>query len=134
VAAPVAARLNPHEGRRFAFTVGAAFLVLAGLMHWRGSAGLSVGFAMLGGSLLVGGLLIPGRLGPVFRAWMGLGQAISRLTTPIFMSLVFFLAILPIGLATRAVGYKPLVHRRRGNGYWIERSANARHSDLRRQF
>jgi hypothetical protein len=126
--------LSKREGRRFAFTVGAAFLVLGSLVHWRGAAVLSVGFAALGAALLLAGLLVPQKLGGVQRAWMGLAHTLSRITAPVFMSLVFYLAILPVGLATRVVGYRPLVRRGTSSGWWVERTANQRRSDLRRQF
>jgi hypothetical protein len=130
----VPARLNAAEGRRFAFTVGLAFLALAALLHWRGRHALPFFFAVLGGSLLVMGLVLPNRLTPVHRAWMALAHAISRVTTPIFMALIYFLTIVPIGLVRRALGWNPLVRPERAGGYWVERPADHRDSDLKRQF
>lgn len=126
------ARLSPAEGRRFAFTLMAAFGVLTALLWWRehetpaavaGTA--SVAFAL-------GGLLVPGRLGPVHRAWMGLAHAISRVTTPIFMAVVYFLVITPVGIIRRAVGGNPL-RAHRGRSGWVDRQASPR-GDLTRQF
>ena len=45
-------RLSAAEGRKFAFTVGIAFLVLAGISYWRGHTRVPVVLGSLGGVLL----------------------------------------------------------------------------------
>jgi hypothetical protein len=69
----------------------------------------------------VAGLVIPGRLSGLYRGWMGLAHAISRVTTPIFLGLVYFLTIVPIGLVMRAVGRNPIRHRAVNDSYWASR-------------
>ena len=70
--AGIPTRLTPAEGRRFGLTVGVAFLVLAGLLHfWRHKETAAVVAGGLGVLLVAAGLVIPGRLGPLHRAWMG---------------------------------------------------------------
>ena len=129
------ARLSPGEGRRFAFPVGGAFLALAGLAWWRGHPGAAAVPALIGGLLLAAGLFAPGRLGPVYRAWMGFALILSRVTTPIFMGVVFFLVIAPIGIVMRIAGRNPLRRSERERSFWISRpSGPDRHSDMRRQF
>jgi hypothetical protein len=133
VAAGIPARLTPAEGRKFAFPVGAAFLALAALTWWRDTAWAWRVFASLGGLLLVAGALIPGQLGPVYRAWMGLAHAISKVTTPIFMGVVYYVVLTPIGLLMRLVGRKPLVHAEQDGGFWRAAPSGGR-ADLERQF
>jgi hypothetical protein len=130
----IQARLSTAEGRKFAFTVGAAFLVLAGIIRWRGGSTVPVVFASLGAALLLAGLLVPAHLGPVQRAWMGLAHMISRVTTPILMGIVYYLTVLPIGLFMRAAGRNPLVRAERAGGFWVQRPADGRRGDLKRQF
>jgi len=125
-------RLTPREGRRFGLTVGAAFCVLAGLFFLRHREVGAVVAGTLGGLLLLAGLLLPGRLGPVYDAWMGLAKAMSKVTTPIFMGLVYFLVFAPMGMLRRATGKNPLA--RPGEaGVWIPRDPSHR-SDMSRQF
>lgn len=134
MATAVPARLTPREGRSFGFTVGIAFVVLAGFLYWRGAVRLPPVLAVLGAVLLGAGLVLPTRLGPVQRAWMGLAHALSRITTPILMAVIFFVTILPIGLIMRALGRNPLARPSREDGYWVRRVEGERQSDLRRQF
>lgn len=130
----VPARLTAAEGRRFAFTVGGAFVVLAGVAWWRDHHTLGIALGAVGATLGLLGLLVPVHLGPVNRAWMGLAILLSKVTTPLFMGLVFFVAILPISLVLRLLGRLPLRTSRTAATFWHERASEARRSDLTRQF
>lgn len=129
------ARLTAREGRRFGLTVGTAFLVLCALTVWRGhewGAWITGTFGVL---LITGALVVPGRMGPVYSAWMGLAHAISKVTTPIFMALVYYLAFLPIGLLMRLFGRRPMVHSPEDESYWVPRDPGTRQrADMERQF
>jgi hypothetical protein len=126
------ARLSPAEGRKFAATLAAAFGVLAGVAWWRESPRATLVLAAVAGAFALGGLLVPGRLGPVHRGWMGLAHAISRVTTPIFMGIIYFLVITPVAAVRRAVGGNPLRAHRGASG-WVDRQTAPR-GDLTRQF
>ena len=130
----IPARLTPAEGRKFGLTVGAAFLVLALISRWRGHTVAPTLLAALGGLLLAGGVLMPGALGPVHRAWMGLAHALSRVTTPIFMGLVYFVVLTPTGLIMRLFGRHPLRHRARDGSYWAPHDRRDPAESLTRQF
>jgi hypothetical protein len=131
----VRTRLSRQEGRRFGLTVGGAFLVVSGILLWRGHLVLAQIAGGLGGLLVLGGLVLPGRLDPVHRAWMGFAMQLSRVTTPIFMSIVYFLVLAPIGLVMRYLFRRnPLVHADHDGSYWNPRSAGNGRSDLTRQF
>ena len=95
---------------------------------------MSTALGVLGGGLLLAGLIVPGKLDPVYRAWMGFAHALSRVTTPILMSIVYFLVITPIALFMRGFGYDPLRQRVERGGRWRTRDAGSRRSDLGRQF
>ena len=129
----IPARLSAREGRKFAFTVGLAFLLFAGIAAWRSHRTLTLMFASIGGLLLIAGLAIPSRLGPVERAWMALAHFISRFTTPVIMGVIYYGVITPIGLIMRAFGSNPLTHASNGQSYLAWRNGAPR-SDLHRQF
>ena len=128
----IPARLTAREGRKFAFSVGIAFLIFGGIAWWRNHHVAAPIFGSLGILLLAAGALVPARLGPVFRAWMGLAHAISKVTTPIFMGIVYFIVIFPIGLGMRLFGRNPIRHRPTGGSYWFER--NQPRGEMKDQF
>jgi hypothetical protein len=125
-----AAPFTASDGRRFAFPVGTAFLVLAAIFLWRDRPTLMWVTTTLGGLLYVAGAVAPGQLGPIYRAWMRLALAISKVTTPIFMGVVYFLVFTPAGWIMRLVGKRPIEHRVERNSVWHPTDR----SDLTRQF
>jgi hypothetical protein len=136
LASGIPARLSPAEGRKFGFTVGGAFLVLALLLWWRGKMfPVRMVFTVVGVLLTLAAVVIPGALGPVNKAWMGLAHLISKVTTPIFLGIVYYLVLTPIGLARRAFGHQAMVHKAGPTGYWFPRDAELRsRNDMERQF
>lgn len=137
MAAPAPTRLTRREGMKFAFTLGAAFSVLSALLAFRHrTPGAEVAFA-LGVLLLLLGVLVPTRLGPVERGWMALGHAIGRVTGPIALAIIYYVALTPIGYLRRTFGRSPLARNPDSPTCWIPRAprdADERHRALERQF
>ena len=129
----VPARLTPKEGRRFAFTVGIAFLVLAGLSAWRGHVWPPRVMGVLGGALVIAGIVIPGKLSRLNQWWMALAAAISKVTAPIMVGAAYFLILTPIGWLMRLFGRNPLRHRERNGSLWFPAASGGR-SNLETQF
>ncbi len=116
------AAYSAKKGRTFALTIAAAFALLAGISAWRGR---ELPPLVLGGAALIlvlAALIAPSRLEPVEKAWMSLAHAISKITTPIFMGIVYFVVLTPIGFLRRTFGNNPLVHRPEQGSYWISRT------------
>lgn len=135
VAARIPTRLTVEEGRRFGLTVGVAFLLLSAVMWYRGHWAITVALGSVGGVLVLAGLLVPTRLGPVERAWMRTAQALSRVTVPVAMALIYFVVITPVGLLRKAVGGDPLDHVEHDGTFWKSRVARARGpTSMERQF
>jgi hypothetical protein len=67
---------------------------------------------------------------------MALALAMSKVTTPIFMGIVYFLVLTPTVPGHRLLGYDPLRKSDTGFRYfWMPRARRgAGGSDLRRQF
>lgn len=134
MAQTVHARLSPREGRKFALTVGAAFLVLAGLAWWRGKHATAAVLGSLGILLSVAGLVIPTRLGPVQRGWMGIAHAISKVTTPIVLAVIYFGVIAPAGFVMRLFGRKTLERKADTTTYWVTRERTRAPDQMQHQF
>lgn len=126
--------LTAAQGRKFAFTVGGAFFVFAAITYWREHPTMMRVFLGLGGAFSLGGLVAPTMMGPVEKAWMGLAHLISKVTTPIFMGIIFFLVITPISALMALIGKRPLRNDPKAPTYWHTRPEGERRSDLSRQF
>lgn len=122
------------HGRRFALTVGGAFLAIAVVVWWRQHSVAAASLGAIGGLLAVAGLAFPAHLGPVERAWMALAHAISKVTTPIVMGAMYLVVLFPVGVLRRAFGGNPLAHDVREGSYWRARAESARRSSMQRQF
>lgn len=136
MATAIPARLTVAEGRRFGLTVGGAFLVLAALSWWRGHPLALGGFAVLSVLLALAGLALPTRLAPVLRTWMALAHQLSRLTTPVFLGLLFFLVVTPTSLLLRLFGRRPLARPAAAPpSFWVARPPDTRRgADMEHQF
>ncbi len=110
------------QGRKFGVTVGLAFAVMATISWWRGHHYPVYVLGVLAGVLILAGLVIPSQLGPVERGWMQLAVVISKVTTPVFMGVVYFLVLLPVGLVMRAFGRDAIKHQPVHDSYWAPRS------------
>ena len=132
---PVGLSASPAaQGRKFGFTVGTAFLVLAGITIWRDKTTAAMVLGTLAGLLLLGALAMPAQLLPVERAWMKMALAISKVTTPIFMGIVWFLVLTPTALIRRMMGKNQIARSASAPTYWVERPAGRRRGNLERQF
>lgn len=121
-----------EENRKFGLVVGTVFLILAGvLFSWRHRIVAPIVFGFLGGTLFVLGLAAPRLLETPHRTWMGMAHAIGRVTTALFLFLVYFLVLTPLGFFLRRFGRDEL-HRRRKDepSLWLpysERNRDVRH-------
>lgn len=109
--------------RSFSFVVGGALTVLAALVAWRNgwSATGAVRVLVATGLLLAAaGAVVPGRLRPVYRVWMGMALVLGFVMTRVLLTLVFLLVVVPTGAILRLFG-KRLVDRSpdpEAESYW----------------
>ena len=135
MATGIPARLTAREGREFGLKVGLAFAVIALVLVWRDRPTGPMVTGILGALWIAGGLLVPGSLGPVYRAWMRLALVISKVTTPVFLGIVYYIVLTPVGLLRRTFGKSPLVQPMRDGSYWVRReNSNATASRMTRPF
>jgi dihydrodipicolinate synthase/N-acetylneuraminate lyase len=132
-AAP-AAPATPAALRRFALTVGGALAALAAVALWRGRTNAAWALGAPGVLLALAGVAAPARLGGVYRGWMRGAAALSRVTTPVWLAVVYFGVLTPMALAMRLAGRRGFGRRPGAASYWVERPPDRRRSDLRRQF
>jgi len=79
-------------------------------------------------------LVRPAVLTPLNKIWFRFGLLLGKIVTPIVMSLVFFLTVLPTGVIMRLLG-KDLLNRkidRSAPSYWVKREDPV--GSMRNQF
>ena len=76
----------------------------------------------------------PRLLRPLNAAWTKLGLLLNRVTSPVMLALVFYLAVVPTGLLMRAFGHDPMRRKRLAgaSSYWLARPADK--GSMSRQF
>ena len=108
------------ELRKFGITLGIAFGLLSGLIYWRGKIS-PLPFFIISALFFFFGLVLPGLLKPVQKAWMALSVILGWVMTRIILIVAFYLMITPIGLLARLFG-KDFLNRkydRDAPTYWI---------------
>jgi hypothetical protein len=124
------ARGKEREGRVFALTLTGGFMFLAVVGVWRSvDLLIAVSLTMAVISLLAA-LLVPAHLTPVIKAWMKIGEAMGRVTTPILMAMIYYLIVTPLGVMKRT--FSPRQSTKVSN--WHRRPPLPPPSRLERQF
>ena len=122
--------------RNFGVTMAAVLALIGGYGLYRGSSHAPF---WLGAAAVLAGLTLwrPQWLNPANRAWLKLGLLMYRVVNHVIMALLFFVAILPIGLLMRLFGkdFLKLARDRSSSTYWQSRSDPRPPSEsMRQQF
>lgn len=109
--------------REFGLLVGGIFLGLGGLALHHGKPTGPV-FTPIGAILVVLGAVVPGVLGPVYRAWMGVAEIMGKIMTSIILRLFYFLYMTPHAAIMRMTGQDPLNLKidKTATSYWVLRT------------
>ncbi len=89
--------------RNFGLVVGGVFFALGALARWKGRA-FWPWLEVPGGLLVAFGALFPPALKPLQRAWMTLAVIMGFVMTRVILGVLFFGALLPVGLIARLFG------------------------------
>ena len=89
--------------REFGFVVGGVLCALGIFLAWRGR-GTYPYFFLPGITLVITGTVLPGALKPFQKAWMTLAILMNWIMTRVLFSVLFCVAITPIGLILRLAG------------------------------
>ena len=114
--------VKSSSDRSFGVVFTLVFAVI-GLWPSMGSGDLRLWSLGAAGILLIIALAQPIWLAPANRLWTRFGLLLHRITNPIIMGLVFFLAVTPTALILRMMGKDPLRRKidRTASSYWIDR-------------
>ncbi len=118
--------LDLSEGslRQFGFYAGASLFVGGSILFYFGKAEYLREILLVAGSLLV----IPAYLNPfwlkyVYIGWMTLSIVLGAIMSRVFLTLIFFLAVMPVGAAAKLFGKKFMLHApdKAVSSYWVKR-------------
>jgi len=124
--------IETASNRRFGLVVGGIFLLIGSIrayLHWE-IGWLAAILAAIGLILMLAAVTMPDALTPANRGWMKLGLLLHKITNPVFLGLMFVLAILPTGLAMRAFGKDPMARKLgKEERYWVKRKTTTSSSE-----
>ncbi len=110
-----------EELKKFGFTMAAVFIVIAGLQFYRGRNTAFLIFTALTAAFMLPAIVQPTILRPIEKGWMKFGEVMGNITTPIIVTLTFFIVVTPIGILCRVFGKDMLGLKidRNCKSYWI---------------
>jgi hypothetical protein len=95
--------------REFGLVTGAIVAVLFGLFFpWLLEREWPLWPWIIFGVLALFGLVAPMALNPVYKTWMRFGLIMSKIMTPLIMSIVFYIVITPAGFLMKIFAKDPL--------------------------
>ncbi len=126
---PVALPTDRSTGLVLAFAAGVAAVI------WRSEPTMLVGGIAIAGILAGLSLAAPARLHPLNRMWMGFGQILGKVVSPVVMLVLFCTTIVPFGLAMQ-LKRDPLRRRptEADETFWIVPEIKFGPGDMNRQF
>ena len=113
----------PRASNRSVGVVLAIVFALIGVWPLFGDAPLRTWAISVAAGLAVLSLVLPRALAPIAWAWLGLGQALHLVVSPIILGVLYIIAVIPTGLYLKMTSKDPLRLKRDPNAlsYWIER-------------
>lgn len=87
------------------FTVVFSLIALYPLIH---GGPLRLWAMAVAAAFMAVALIRPQLLAPLNKLWFRFGMLLHRIVSPVAMGIIFFGAIMPMGLAMRALGKRPL--------------------------
>ena len=94
--------------RQFGWLMGGVFAIICLWPLVFRSEGIRMWAGIIAGIFGILGLVFPGGLKPVYRAWMIFGEKIGWLNSRILLGIVFYGLLTPISFVMAALGKRPL--------------------------
>ena len=100
------------------FAIGSGYLLL------RHSTGLAIVSILVAVIFVLVTICIPTALAPLNRAWFNLSLFLGKVVSPIVLSIIFFILIVPIAILTRLFGRDALsLKKRQVSSYWVDKES-----------
>ena len=122
--------------RNFGITFGVVLGLLAGALWWKEKDTYTL-FLIISAVFFFFGLVLPGLLKPLQKAWMAFAVVMGFIMTRVILSILFYFVFTTIGLCGRISGkqFLNLKMDKSKNSYWIYRASRSfNKSKYERQF
>lgn len=130
--------LTDGRARRIGLELGGFLVVVAAIAAYRrGPTPVAVTAGALGVCLLALAAWRSPLLVPIAARWMRVGSAISRITTPVFLTIVYLVVFTPMAWMRRVFGRSPITRAPTSATYWVPRDvrpAEEMRQSMERQF
>ena len=115
-------QVKGSSDRSFGIVFAVVFAII-GFWPLIGGAAPRVWSLIVAGAFLAIAVVYPRLLAPLNRLWLKFGLLLHRITNPIIMGFVFFLAVVPTALIMKMLGKDPLRRKldKDAASYWILR-------------
>jgi len=101
--------VSEKELRQFSISTGIVVALLFGcLIPWMLETPVKSNVLMFALGWIVWGITLPKTLTLIYKGWMRFGMMMNKITTPLILSIIYFLLIFPAGLIMRLSGNDPL--------------------------
>ena len=123
------------SSRSFGFLLAAVLFIIAALSYWAHSRAYAY-WSTAGAILLVLALAMPRVLAPLKRLWLKLGRFLHVVVSPLIVTVVYLLVLIPAGAIIRLFG-KDLLSLRldpSATSYWVARTGSPTPESLKDQF
>lgn len=124
------------SSRSFGFLLAAVFLAIGLWKYWNGTDTYLI-WGMIGVVFLAVALSVPRLLRPIKGLWLMIGHFLGRILSPVALTLVYIISIVPVGLLLRIFRKDTLRLARDANcrTYWVSRQPPGPPPDsLKHQF
>jgi Na+-translocating ferredoxin:NAD+ oxidoreductase RnfD subunit len=110
------------SNEKFGWLFTAIFFAGFGYLLWNHFLDWAIPTALLAILFCLVTAFAPTFLEPLNRAWFGLSLFLGGIFSPIVLSVMFFVLIVPVALITRLFGRDALlIKRRQVSSYWVEK-------------
>jgi len=115
--------LKSSSNRSFGLVFAAFFALLAALSIWHGTLRWPIWLGLACAFLLLA-FVFPRLLTPLNWLWTKFGLLLHRIVSPIFLTVLFYGCIVPVGFLMRLSGKDPLrlKYEPAAESYWIARA------------
>ena len=102
-------KLDAKAYRKFGLTTGSIFAILFGvILPWITHHPYPIWPWVLAGVLFAFAPLLPIALGPVYVAWMKIGQVLNWINTRLILGVLFYVLITPVGIVLKLLRKVPI--------------------------